>query len=463
MIKNPILLTDSYSLSHEFLKINKDFEVAHFYNRTGATIFNGLSDIVNELLSIQITKEMVDEAELYATENAMPFPREIWDRVVSEFDGYCPIKIQAVKEGTYCPIYTPCIQIRNTVEGFGELVTWFEGVFIKVFFSSSLLYRANEMRAYLDSLVPKFGSGVLWKLNSFGFRGTNSLEDSKVISTAWSTRLFGTDDFHVNQYIKQDKDQIHIGSIMAQAHKVVEQFDNEIDAYYHAIDEAKRLQKNIVALVIDTYCPYNFINNLMEKVVKYAISQGVHVVLRPDSSDTMAQAVLIYNKKVELGLTNVSVIIGDSITYHNYKDKDKWLESQGVPLDFVFYGMGAGFYKDIVRDTDGWASKLAYSNGEARMKFSADEFKISIPDIVNLVYNEQGQLIVEREELVSNGLYETYYEGTKDSVMFKPSRSREDYVEFSKFVASQNTTQERIILSESIQAIKEQIKAKHFN
>ena len=48
MIKNPILLTDSYSLSHEFLKINKDFEVAHFYNRTGATIFNGLSDILTK-------------------------------------------------------------------------------------------------------------------------------------------------------------------------------------------------------------------------------------------------------------------------------------------------------------------------------------------------------------------------------------------------------------------------------
>lgn len=459
---NPILLTDTYNLSHQFLKKNTDFEVCHYYNRTNPIIFDGITDIIEKFLTIKITRIMVDEAETYAKENNMPFPRNIWDRVVDEFDGCIPIQIQAVKEGTYCPTYTPVMQIRNTEKGMGEMISWLEPILMKVFLASSTLYRANEMRKYLDSLVEDYGESILWKFHSFGFRGSNSLEDAITICKSWSTRLHGTDDFHVNKYIKQDGDVIKIGSISAQAHKVVEQFENEIDAYYHAIDQVKALGTNIVALVIDTYCPYNFINNIMEKVVRYAIEKEVHVVLRPDSKDVMEQAVMIWNKKKELNLTNVSVIIGDGISYNNYKEKDMFLLENGVPLDFVFYGIGGGFYKDIVRDTDGWASKVAFSNGEPVMKFSADDFKVSIPNIVHLKYDEDKNMVVHDGDS-NEGLYETiYYCDKNQPANYKKPKSREDYVEFSKYVASQNTSQERIILSEETIALKEIIRSKKF-
>ena len=47
---------------------------------------------------------------------------------------------------------------------------------------------------------------------------------------------------------------------------------------------------------------------------------------------------------------------------------DAFFSKNNVPLPFVSYGIGAGFYKHIERDTLGWAMKTAFSNGAPRMK-----------------------------------------------------------------------------------------------
>src|SRR5206468_12259697 len=163
--RNPLVLTDAYNLSHQDLKCNTDWEVSHMYNRAEGMILYGFSEIVNEVLSIQITHEMIDEANESAKRMNLNFPDKVFRRVVDELNGYVPLNVEALPEGTWCPKGTPFAQISNTVEGFGELVTWWEPIFMMAYFPSACATEAFNMRKYLVAEQNRFGydNGFLWK------------------------------------------------------------------------------------------------------------------------------------------------------------------------------------------------------------------------------------------------------------------------------------------------------------
>jgi nicotinamide phosphoribosyltransferase len=133
--------------------------------------------------------------------------------------------------------------------------------------------------------------------------------------------------------------------------------------------------------------------------------------MRPDSGDVLEQAIRIYQVALEHDLLDaVGVIIGEGMNFEQVKRYDARLEAEGVPLTFVAYGIGSGFYNHIDRDTYGWAMKTAYSNGKDRMKFAMVALKRSIPGRVRLVRVE-GELmaIAHEEEVAGEDVYETIY------------------------------------------------------
>lgn len=407
---NPIMMTDAYNLSHQRLKVNTDWEVSHIYNRAKGMILYGFSDIVDSILSTQITVDMVDYAEACAKRMGLVFPRDIWDFVVHDCSGYLPIEIQSLPEGTYCPPGTPFVQIRNTVKGMGEMVTWHEGVFMKSYFPSTVATQALRMRRYLEQKKKQYGydDSFLWRFHSFGYRGGRSEEDAYWASTSWSMFLYGTDDFHVAQHIPSSAT---IGSIAALAHKVTQQFDNEFAGLKHAIKVTYDAGEKIIAEVIDTYDANHVIKEYSKPLAKYAKDLGLHVVFRPDSGDTWQQAVDIY-REMNRGIImdNVSVIIGEAMDFENAKKADQYFEAHGVPLSFVNYGIGGGFYNYVNRDTLGFAMKTAFSNGKPRMKFAMNPIKRSIPGIVAVNRNEDGDLVVSQEKRQGEtSLYQTIY------------------------------------------------------
>jgi nicotinamide phosphoribosyltransferase len=461
--KNPIKLTDCYNLSHEELKCNTDFEVSHMYNRADGMLLYGFKEIALGILSIKITEEMVEDAAVDAEELNLTFPKDLWMRVVTECRGYVPLEVQSVPEGTWCPKGTPFAQVRNTVEGFGEMVTWFEGVFMMAYFPSTCATRAFEMRNYLEEKKEQYGydDSFLWRFHSFGFRGHKSLEDAYFAGTAWSTFLLGTDDFHIRQHMSEDT---VMGSIAALAHKVTQQYDNEYDCFIRSIDYAAASGKNIVALVIDTYNAYRVIQEYVLKLAEYAKGKGVHIVFRPDSGDIFGQAMAIYTRVSTAGYKNVSVIIGEGMSFNNAKSMDKKFELMGVPLTFIAYGIGAGFYKDIERDTLGWAMKTGYSNGAPRMKVvKSDPFKQSIPGIVDLMYDEDDLMTVyiEKEDNAADSIYECIYRYDLDQnttpsmkdLSYIPAQAIKDRAYNTTGYRVGEKIQERIIISNEIKEL----------
>lgn len=52
------------------------------------------------------------------------------------------------------------------------------------------------------------------------------------------------------------------------------------------------------------------------------------------------------------------------------KECDNELKSQyNINPDILTWGIGAGFYKDLERDTLGWSMKTCFSNGRDTMKY----------------------------------------------------------------------------------------------
>ncbi|MFL6361217.1 MAG: nicotinamide phosphoribosyltransferase domain-containing protein [Nitrososphaeraceae archaeon] len=400
---NPVLLTDCYNLCHQDFKINTDWEVSHIYNRNAPMILYGLNKIIaNVFDNMRITTDHILEAERYANEMNLWFPSKLFYRIVDDLDGYMPVKIQAIADGNWIPRGTPFCQIRNTVVGFGECVTWWEAMLMHAWFPSACATEAFHMRKYLDS--KKLSAN---RFHSFGFRGHRSLEDAYWAGTAWNLFLPGTDDLYTKKYTTA-----YISSIPALAHKVVEQFDNELECYLRAIDQTAIHGKKYVSLVIDTFDTDNFIENYAEKISNYAASKDITPVFRPDSGDKLNQVVSILRK---CDKWNPIFIIGDEMNFEKAKEYDRFLEAQNIQLQNMNYGIGGGFYSHLTRETLGWAMKTAYSNGKNRMKFS--ENKQSIPGKVKVVKDHQGQVSVFPENMNTQGyllMYVNVYYHNKD-------------------------------------------------
>ncbi len=121
-------------------------------------------------------------------------------------------------------------------------------------------------------------------------------------------------------------------------------------------------------------------------------------------------------------------IVGEGMTFDKVKEQHSIIKSLGLPLGSFAWGVGAGFYKDIERDTLGWAMKTGYSNGAPRIKFSEDKRKRSIPGKVNLIRDLEGNLLVTQhsDDTNNKGIYETIFENgkTKELLDLKEVRDR---------------------------------------
>jgi nicotinic acid phosphoribosyltransferase len=78
------------------------------------------------------------------------------------------------------------------------------------------------MRKYLEE------KKKLSRFHSFGFRGHRSMEDAYWAARAWSLFLQSSDDFHVST-------DLPVESIPALAHKVVMNWDDELQCHLEAV------------------------------------------------------------------------------------------------------------------------------------------------------------------------------------------------------------------------------------
>ncbi|CAG8512128.1 4381_t:CDS:10 [Cetraspora pellucida] len=410
------VLTDSYKPTHAFLFPEAIKSVAYGEFRSGYNgdkedtriLFYGIRYIIENYISVKWTLQDVELAEkFYGTHNA-------------ENDGYFPIKIEALPEGTACHVHTPVYQITAEKE-YSLLVTFLETLITMIWYPTTvatLSRRARDVveQEYNDTVDDGIKDWSLeTKLHDFGFRGCTSLEQSVIGGSAHLINFTGSDTMSAGYYVqfKLNNGKPVASSIPATEHSVMTAHKTEKDAILRMID---RFGIGVFACVMDSYDYANALNKILPSIAAQKVEKGGFMVLRPDSGDQVEVVLMALraadkvfgsdvNKKGYKIIRGCSVIQGDAVTIESMKKILHAAKEAGYSAKNIAFGMGAGLLQKLNRDTMSFATKLChitYADGSRRdiMKSPKTETgKISLPGEFVVKRNEHGVPIVYPKEV----------------------------------------------------------------
>ncbi len=454
-------------------------------------VFFGLQELIGKLLHDPVTRQEIDEADtFYKTARAgQPFKwdRAMWDRIVDEYDGYIPIKVEALRDGAVSFPGEPVIQI-TAKDGFGPLAVWFESKLVQLWATSE---RASLLRFWLDynkDLVRKCTNQPMAEADvtakaqklmvDFSDRSGMTPEESQVLGLASLTSFPATSTVSA-AYLAYKRANNNSASTLAMDslyHGIVQGYDKETDAYDAIFNHARG---RIASYVADCYDYRKAVGYLVE-LAKKAQHTGNIVCARPDSGDPYEQILFALNKAVEAGLyttvtaadgrplkamTTLRVIQADGMTLPKVMEiNEKLIQAGFSPPDCVYYGVGGYLHDALSRSNMSAAAKLAaYGDPEQdAMKAPLDApGKESIPGRVKIVRTPDGQPSVRSVREKGQNELVVWYDGINRQHLLY----REDFRDVQKRVLNEFHTYPRPkqLLSAAVLAKTEALKTKYRN
>ncbi len=410
------LKTDSYKLSHPDLYPDARKMVAYGEFRKPYSgvdddriVFYGIDYIVEKYLNHQWTLDELAEAEaFYLQHNAgltpYPFPRKLFEKFIKENNGYFPVRLQALPEGTVIYPHIPVYQI--TAEGeYSRLVTFLETVLTSVWYTSNVATLSRHVKTIISAAFDRsVDDDARWLLNSrlhdFGYRGCSSEEQAMLGGAAHLLNFDGTDTVIAAEYAHMlNGGKPFAQSIPATEHSVMTAWPSELDAVRNLVT---RFGHGVFACVADSYDYDAFLKRILPAVAKDVKAKGGTMVVRPDSGDPVESVMkalyacqaafgFTYNKKGYKVLNNSAVIQGDGIDIGTIRDILSAVLKAEFSAQNVAFGMGAGLLHRHNRDTMSFATKLSYieyADGSSKMVMKApktDSNKQSLPGILKVI------------------------------------------------------------------------------
>jgi nicotinic acid phosphoribosyltransferase len=415
--------TDSYKAGHYMMYPNAEKMVAYGELRKAypgidddRIVFFGIRYIVENVLNHKWTVEEVEEADkFFQTHNAAftpyPFPKNLFLKFIKENNGYFPIKVEALEEGSVIYPHTPIYQITAEAP-YAHLCTYLETLLTMIWYPTTVATLSRHARTLIEGFFQKtVDPESFWKLDSrlhdFGYRGCTSQEQAVIGGVAHLLNFGGSDTMSAAYYA-----QFHLNegrpvatSIPATEHSVMTSYATEQEAVERMMQmfgQNELVNKlGIFATVGDSYNYTNFLDKIVPAVAqKFAGKFGLWV-LRPDSGDPV-ECVLqglhaaekafgtVLNKKGYKVINNAAVIQGDGITITEIGKILDAAEKAGFSAENIAFGMGAGLLQKLNRDTLSMATKLShitYNTGatlDIMKRPSDDKGKYSLPGIMKV-------------------------------------------------------------------------------
>ena len=400
LAKNLILNTDSYKVSM-FKQYPAGTTGIYSYiesrgGRYNETVFFGLQAFIKEYLLDPITQADIDIADEILTAHGEPFNREGWEYILSAHNGYLPIVIRAVPEGTVVPVKNVLATIENTDPNAFWLTTWLETALLRaVWYGTTVSTQSKFIKNILTTYLEKSGdpTTIGFKLHDFGARGVSSLESAGIGSAAHLVNFMGSDTITGVLYAREYYNAGIAGfSIPAAEHSTITSWgrDGEVDAYRNMLTQFAK-PASILAVVSDSYDIYNACKMWGTELKQQIIESGATVVIRPDSGDPVEVLPKMFqilsetfgyttNTKGYKVLNNVRVLWGDGINQLSIASILRMVvDMHGYSADNIAFGMGGALLQQLDRDTQKFAMKCsaAQINGEW-----VDVFKDPITDSV---------------------------------------------------------------------------------
>jgi len=379
-LKNLILNTDGYKFSH-FLQYPPNSETSYSYieSRGGKfdkITFFGLLMFIKDYLLTSITSEDIDEAEEVILNMGLPFNRKDWEIIVNEYDGYLPLEIQALPEGSVVPVSTPLVQVCNTDERFPWLPSYIETALLRaVWYPSTVATYSRECKSVIKQYLELTGcnlEGLDFKLHDFGARGASSLETASIGGLSHLINFKGTDTTTALLYGKKFYNSSNIGfSIPAAEHSTITSWGKsfETEAYKNML---KQFKGGMFAVVTDSYDHFNALRYLFgDKLHSEVVNHKGGIVFRPDSgvpSEIVPETISVLMQKFGYTHTKtghlllksgIRVIQGDGVSLESISEILYAMHKNNLAADNVAFGMGAELLQKTNRDVQRFAMKMS--------------------------------------------------------------------------------------------------------
>ncbi len=415
---NFILNTDSYKTSHWVqYPPNTEYVSSYIEARGGQfdnVLFFGLQAYLKEYLTKPITQQHIDEAKTLLSAHGVPFNETGWQRLLEKYQGYLPLRIQAVAEGMVIPTGHVLCQVVNTDPEFYWLASYIETSLLRAIWYPSTVaslsyYCKQVIKASLEKSADNLDS-LPFKLHDFGARGTSSLETTALGGLAHLVNFSGTDT--ISALIAGSRwygmtNEMPAFSIPAAEHSTITSWGRELeaDAYANMLKQFGGKDK-VVAVVSDSYDLWKAIDNIWGGELKQQVeTMGGTLVIRPDSGDPVKVirealqrlavrfGTTINSKGYKMLPNCVRLIQGDGINSATIGRILEAIMSAGFSSENITFGMGGGLLQQVNRDTLGWAMKTSSARVDGYWR---DVYKDPITSVSKR--SKQGRLALIRHQ-----------------------------------------------------------------
>jgi nicotinamide phosphoribosyltransferase len=362
LAKNLILNTDSYKVSM-FKQYPAGTTGVYSYiesrgGRYDSTVFFGLQAFIKEYLLAPITQMDIDIADEILTAHGEPFNRAGWQYILDKHNGYLPLVIRSVPEGTVVPVKNVLATIENTDPNVPWLTTWVETPILRaVWYGTTVSTQSKFIKNIITEYLEKSGdpTTIGFKLHDFGARGVSSLESAGIGGAAHLVNFMGTDTLSGILLAREYYNAGVAGfSIPAAEHSTITSWGRagEVKAYSNMVKQFG-VPGALLAVVSDSYDIYEACRMWSTGDLKQqVIDSGATVVIRPDSGDPVEVLPKMFrilaegfgyttNTKGYKVLNNVRVLWGDGINQLSIKSiLSVMVDMHGYSADNIAFGMG---------------------------------------------------------------------------------------------------------------------------
>ena len=378
------LLTDvdSYKASH-YLQYPPGTEYVSSYieARGGAfkeMLFFGLQAYLKKYLSRAITQAEIDYAAELWDAHGVPFNRDGWAHILNAHNGYLPLRISAVREGTIMPIKNAVVQVENTDPAVPWLTSYIETALLRaVWYPTTVATQSWHVKQIIGRTLYQTCENAKdelpFKLHDFGARGSTSYEAASLGGLAHLVNFQGTDTVSALLAAREFYSEPMAGfSIPASEHSTMTSWGKarEGEAYKNMIEQFGG-EGRVFAVVSDSYDLFGAVKNIWGGALKQQVmNNGGTLVVRPDSGNPIKVCVdvieslgdifgyEINERGYKVLPSYIRVIQGDGVHALSIEAILQRMKKKGWSAENIAFGMGGALLqRDIHRDTMNWAMK----------------------------------------------------------------------------------------------------------
>ncbi|QXL90279.1 nicotinamide phosphoribosyl transferase [Caulobacter phage CcrSC] len=376
---NLVADTDSYKFSHFLIYRTGTTSVYSYIESRGghypAIMFAGLQPLLYAKLGQRVTEEDLAELRRDLPKHGVPFNEAGWRKIIDVYDGWLPLRIKAVAEGTLVPVRNVLFTVENLDPDLYWLTSYFETMILRDLWTACSIatrnfYIAQRINA---SWVDRSDNPMSpFAFLDFSSRGVMGYDHSCLAGIGHLFHFMGSDNYpairHVNYYYHHEMAGY---SVIASEHSISCGFgrDNDADYIDNAIERVP--EGSILSLVGDTWNIFEFSKTLVTRK-EAIINKNITMVCRPDSGeifDVNPEVLRILaggfgtdrnSKGRDVIRYGVKVLTGDGMNEKTHMQPFEVAESLAIAPDSVMTAAGGGMATaDMDRDKNRWAMKAS--------------------------------------------------------------------------------------------------------